>query len=35
MADHNYCSSNIAAETQVSTAAPTEGEVEPEKAGAV
>ena len=29
MTDHNYCSSNIAAGTQVST----EGEVEPEKAG--
>ena len=33
MTDHNYCSSNIGAETQVSTAAPTEAEVEPEKAG--
>ena len=33
MTDLNYCSSNIGAETQVSTAAPTEGEVEPEKAG--
>ena len=33
MTDHNYCSSNTGAETQVSTAAPIEGEVEPEKAG--
>ena len=32
MTDHIYCSSNIGAETQVSTAAPAEGEVEPEKA---
>ena len=33
MTDHNYCSSNLGAETQVSTAAPTEGVVEPEKVG--
>ena len=33
MTDHNYCSSNIGAETQVSTATPIEGEVELEKAG--
>ena len=33
MTKYNYCSSNIGAETQVSAAAPTEFEAEPNKAG--
>ena len=33
MTDHNYCSSNIRAEAQVSSAAPIEGEAEPNEAG--
>ena len=35
MTDHNYCSSNMGAEIQVSTAAPTvtEGDAEPDEAG--